>query len=83
MYLWFPLSLRNVKVLLYERGIEVSHEAVRFWSRSTCVFFNLAIVFILSDEVEVMCIRYPYAVHISPVVVLCVPFNACLFSLSC
>ena len=27
----FPLSLRNVENLLHERGIEVSHETVRFW----------------------------------------------------
>ena len=27
----FPLSLRNVEDLLHERGIEVSHEAVRYW----------------------------------------------------
>jgi putative transposase len=31
MYVRFPLSLRNVEDLLHERGIEVSHEAVRFW----------------------------------------------------
>jgi hypothetical protein len=27
----FPLSLRNVEDLLAERGIDISHEAVRFW----------------------------------------------------
>lgn len=27
----FPLSLRNVEDLLHERGIESSHETVRFW----------------------------------------------------
>jgi putative transposase len=26
-----PLSLRNVEDLLQERGIEVSHETIRFW----------------------------------------------------
>jgi len=31
LYVRFPLSLRNVEDLLHERGIEVSHEAVRFW----------------------------------------------------
>jgi putative transposase len=31
LYVRFPLSLRNVKDLLHERGIEVSHEAVQFW----------------------------------------------------
>lgn len=29
MYVRFPLSLRNVEDLLYERGIDVSHETVR------------------------------------------------------
>ena len=31
LYVRFPLSLRNVEVLLHERGIEISHETVRFW----------------------------------------------------
>ncbi|AGI66499.1 IS91-family transposase [Octadecabacter antarcticus 307] len=31
MYVRFPLSLRNVEDLLYERGIDISHETVRFW----------------------------------------------------
>ncbi len=31
MYVRFPLSLRNVEDLLHERGIEISHESVRFW----------------------------------------------------
>jgi putative transposase len=31
MHIRFPLSLRNVEDLLHERGIDVSHEAVRFW----------------------------------------------------
>jgi len=31
MYVRFPLSLRNVEDLLHERGIEASHETVRFW----------------------------------------------------
>ncbi|WP_135507566.1 IS6 family transposase [Roseovarius aestuariivivens] len=31
MYARFPLSLRNVEDLLHERGIDVSHESVRFW----------------------------------------------------
>lgn len=31
MYIRFPLSLRNVEDLLHERGVEVSHETVRFW----------------------------------------------------
>lgn len=31
MYVGLPLSLRNVEDLLHERGIEVSHETVRYW----------------------------------------------------
>lgn len=30
VYIRFPLSLRNVKDLLHERGIEVSHNTLRF-----------------------------------------------------
>jgi putative transposase len=33
LYIRFPLSLRNVEDLLHERGIDVSHETVRFWWR--------------------------------------------------
>ena len=31
MYIRFPLSLWNVEDLLHERGIDVTHETVRFW----------------------------------------------------
>ena len=31
MYIRFPLSLSNVADLLHERGIDVSHETVRYW----------------------------------------------------
>jgi putative transposase len=31
LYIRYPLSLRNVEDMLHERGIEVSHESVRFW----------------------------------------------------
>ena len=30
-YIRFPLSLRNVEDLLHERGIDVSHETIRYW----------------------------------------------------
>ena len=33
LYVCFPLSLRNVEDLLHERGVDVSHETVRFWWR--------------------------------------------------
>ena len=31
MYVRYPLSLRNVEDLLSERGIDISHETIRFW----------------------------------------------------
>lgn len=31
LYIRFPLSLRNVEDLLHERGVDISHETVRFW----------------------------------------------------
>ena len=31
LYFRFPLSPRNVEVLLHEHGVEISHETVRFW----------------------------------------------------
>ena len=31
LYVRFPLSLRNAEDLLHERGIDVSHETIRFW----------------------------------------------------
>jgi len=31
MYVWFPLSLRNVEDLLHERGINICHETIRYW----------------------------------------------------
>lgn len=31
LYGRFPLSLRSVEDLLCERGIEMTHESVRFW----------------------------------------------------
>jgi putative transposase len=31
LYVRYPLPLRNVEDLLAERGIDISHETVRFW----------------------------------------------------
>jgi len=53
MYVRFPLSLRNVEDLLHERGIDITHETVRFWwnrfgpifaSRSEGVGFRAGII---------------------------------------
>ena len=39
MYVRFPLSLRNVENLLFERGIDICHETVRLgWNRSGSLF---------------------------------------------
>ena len=31
MYIRYPLSLRQVEVLLFERGVDICHETVRYW----------------------------------------------------
>ncbi len=31
MYVRYPLSLRQVEDLLFERGIDICHETVRYW----------------------------------------------------
>jgi len=31
MYVRYPLSLRQVEDLLYERGVDISYETVRAW----------------------------------------------------
>ncbi len=31
MYVKYPVSLRNVEDLLFERGIDICHETVRYW----------------------------------------------------
>jgi transposase-like protein len=33
MYVRYPLSLRQVEDLLFERGIDICHETVRFWCK--------------------------------------------------
>lgn len=43
LYVRFPLSLRNVEDLLHERGIDVSHETVRFWWQRFGPMFAAAI----------------------------------------
>ncbi len=31
MHIRYPLSLKEVDYILFERGIDISHETVRFW----------------------------------------------------
>ena len=49
MYVRYPLSLRNVEDLLHERGIDVSHEAVRFWWNRFGPLFAAEIRRVLSE----------------------------------
>jgi len=39
MYVRYPLSLRQVEDLLFERGIDICHETVRFWWNRFCPMF--------------------------------------------
>lgn len=43
MYVRFPLSLRHVEDLLHERGIDITHETVRFWWNRFGPFFARSI----------------------------------------
>ena len=40
MYLRYPLSLRQVEDILFERGIDISHETVRYWWNRFGPMFN-------------------------------------------
>ena len=31
LYIRYPLSLRQVEDILFERGIDICHETVRYW----------------------------------------------------
>ena len=31
MYIRYPLSLRQVEDILFERGIDICHETIRYW----------------------------------------------------
>ncbi|MGB2932743.1 MAG: IS6 family transposase, partial [Methyloceanibacter sp.] len=39
MYIRYPLSLRQVEDILFERGIEICHETIRFWWNRFCPMF--------------------------------------------
>ena len=41
MYIRYPLSLRQVEDILFERGIDICHETIRFWwNRFGLMFAN-------------------------------------------
>ena len=53
MYVRFQLSHRNVEDLLHDRGVDVSHEAVRYWWHRCGPMFaseNRIIEFLICDE---------------------------------
>ncbi len=43
MYIRYPLSLRQVEDILFERGIDICHETVRFWWNRFGPMFGAAI----------------------------------------
>ena len=38
-YIRYPLSLRQVEDILFERGIDICHETARFWRNRFCPMF--------------------------------------------
>jgi transposase-like protein len=42
LYVRYPLSLRNVEDLLHERGIDITHETIRFWWRHCQIKIGVA-----------------------------------------
>ena len=63
MYVRFPLSLRHVEDLLHERGIEVSHETIRFWWNRfgpilAAEFRNVSAVQSIFDAIEAIALHW-------------------------
>ena len=50
LYAGFPLSLRNIEDLLYERSIDISHESVRFWWQRFGPMFAAEIRTLLDEQ---------------------------------
>jgi putative transposase len=66
LYVRYPLSLRNVEDLLHERGIEISHETVRFWWNRFGPMFAAEIRRKRADQMEaalIVAIDVPDVVH--------------------
>ena len=66
LYVRFPLSLRNVEYLLLERGIDVSHETVRFWWN---LFGPTFAAEILKKRVQQLWAHYNWQWHLDEVFV--------------
>jgi putative transposase len=49
MYIRYPLSLRQVEDLLFERGIDICHQTVRYWcNRFGPMFAAASVVFVVA-----------------------------------
>ena len=64
LYIRYPLSLRQVEDLLFERGIDICHETVRFWWNRFGPMFAAEIrrrrvhsEFLIGPEILVKCVR--------------------------
>ena len=66
LYIRFPLSLRNVEDLLYERRIDISHETVRYWLNRFCPMFAAEI---RGKRVEAMYTHRHWQWHLNEVYV--------------
>jgi putative transposase len=66
MYVRYPLSLRNVEDLFAERGIDISHETVRFWWNRFGPMFAGEI---RKRRVAQMCSRLQWRWHLDEVIV--------------
>jgi putative transposase len=66
LYIRFPLSLRNVEDFLHERGIEISHETVRYWWNR---FGPLFAAEIRGQRVEAMRVHRHWKWHLDEVYV--------------
>ncbi len=53
MYIRYPLSLRQVEDLLFERGIDICHETVRYWWNRFGPMFAAAIRKLVYEIVDI------------------------------
>ncbi len=52
MYIRYPLSLRQVEDLLFERGIDICHETVRYWwNRFGRMFAAMKVIGVVDRQV--------------------------------
>jgi hypothetical protein len=67
MYIRYPLSLRQVEDILFERGIDISHETVRFWwNRFTLVDGEDVDLWSARDALVLKALTIVLANHLTP-----------------